>query len=179
MTMPETCPRCGADEKNRAAHVEYVVWECGSSQIGEHFKQGEDCKQQQLVAARPKDHVNRERRVLEISNAVLKHDAELQELATEVEGMGCNCGNSGAEVPDGHGVFCTLTLAWVLRSHKGLEPPDVSGLADRAREEANDVCHLTPAFRAPVVRATCPECERYAHRENQIPHADGCSKTEE
>ena len=119
------------------------------------------------------DHANRQRRVLGIADKLLQHAAELRELADELDGLGCGCGRVADEQPYQHAATCAVRMAWsarnMARGHVGRRTPPPA---------SKDVRHLTPPFRSPVGRATCSECDRYARHENQIPHADECSKKE-
>lgn len=187
MSMSKTCPHCGAEETERSDPSGYVRYECRSVELGGKFTPSDTCKQRLLADARPEDHADRQRRVLDISDKILKHAAELRELAVELDGMGCACNTEvecvgslvGPPPRDGqHASTCPRFLAWVLHSHDGLEPPEGSRQPSTPPPHAKDIRHLTPPFPhlQPVTRATCPECQRYARRENQIPHTEECSK---
>jgi len=87
------------------------------------------------------DRIKQQRRVIEISGAILKHAAELRELASELDGMVCQC---NAILGDSHGEACPVRIAWEARSMAdgpvGMEAPLVM--------PGKSVRHLAAPFRA-------------------------------
>lgn len=110
MSMSKTCPRCGAKTKERSDRNGYVSYKCGSSELDGVFDEAEACKPKSLAHQRAAEHGARQRRVMDISEAILKHAAELEELAEELCAMGCDCNHKPCRW-DQHDESCPMFLA--------------------------------------------------------------------
>jgi len=92
------------------------------------------------VSTTKQDRAKQQRRVAEISDAILRHAAELEELAGELVCMGCHCDlvalTSGGW---GHGESCPLFVACQARD---------LGSVTVELEPGKSVRHLAEPFRA-------------------------------
>lgn len=68
-----------------------------------------------MAEARPAEREKRNRRIVEIIEAIFKHSAELGDLAKELDMLGCDCEKNPTR-PDAHPATCPVAMAWTARS---------------------------------------------------------------